>query len=65
MFNFFSLEGMSAGQTLVTVTIVAYNDLIDAVQLDDRYRIYLLMTVFYLVRGHKPPGDGVRTDGNL
>jgi hypothetical protein len=56
---------MPAGQTLVTVTIVAYNDLVDAVLLGDRYRIYLLMTVFYLVRGHKPPGDGVRTDGNL
>jgi len=56
---------MPAGQTLVTVTIIAYNDLVDAVQLGDRYRIYLLMTVFYLVRGYKPPGDGVRTDRNL
>jgi hypothetical protein len=56
---------MPAGQTLVTVTIVAYDDLVDTVQLGDRYRIYLLMTVFYLVRGHKPPGDEVRTDGNL
>jgi len=61
----FSLEEISAGQKPVTVTIVAYNDLVNAVQLNDRYRIYLLMTVFYLVRGHKPPGDGVRTDGNL
>jgi hypothetical protein len=31
------LEEMLAGQTSMTVTIVAYNDLVDAVQLGDRY----------------------------
>jgi DNA replicative helicase MCM subunit Mcm2 (Cdc46/Mcm family) len=33
----FSLEKMPAGQTPVTVTVVAYNDLVDAVQPGDRY----------------------------
>jgi DNA replication licensing factor MCM4 len=33
----FSLEEMPAGQTPVTVTIVAHNDLVDAVQPGDRY----------------------------
>jgi hypothetical protein len=31
------LEEMPAGQTPMTVTIVAYNDLVDAVHLGDRY----------------------------
>jgi len=30
---------MPAGQTPVTVTVVAHNDLVDAVQPGDRYRI--------------------------
>jgi DNA replicative helicase MCM subunit Mcm2 (Cdc46/Mcm family) len=37
IFLYFSLEEMPAGQTPVTVTIVAHNDLVDAVQPGDRY----------------------------
>ncbi len=33
----FFVEEMPAGQTPVTVTVVAHNDLVDAVQPGDRY----------------------------